>query len=171
MDFIEYYQFRRRYFPVFMGVIFSALVAGGMVAGLGVIYVFRDIPVSISTQWFVGFVLAYSALLTHFNFMVVRGRPAWIWGTVALLLFCLLFCLLCIEFRSERWWVVLGVFFSLFGLFLLSTDRHVEMRQILVRQRHEREAIKKALKDQRQLEKKREAYRARRLNARQLKRK
>ena len=69
------------------------------------------------------------------------------------------------------WWVVLGVFFSLFGLFLLSTDRHNEMRQILVRERHEREAVKEASQDQRQLEKKRKAYRARRLKARQLKRK
>jgi sensor histidine kinase YesM len=171
MDFIEYFQFRRRYFPVFIGVIFSALVAGGMVAGLGLLYVFRDIPVSVITQWFAGFVLVYSMLLTHFNFMVIRGRPAWVWGTVALLLFCLLFSLMSMEYRSERWRVVLGVFFSLFGLFLLSTDRHSEMRQILVRERHEREAVKEASKDQRQLEKKRKAYRARRLKARQLKRK
>ncbi|MEQ7919781.1 hypothetical protein ABQX22_11355 [Xanthomonas sp. WHRI 1810A] len=171
MDMIAYYQFRLRFFTVFMGVIFSAIASFAISVGLGLITFFRDIPLDKSFQYAAWIGLVFSVLLAFFNFMIVKGRPRWLWGIVVILVSCLFFNLATIEYRPDRLTYMVGVLCPLLGLYLLNTNRHRDMRKILVRERQQRVAIKDALNAQCLLEKKRASLRARRQLMQLLKRK
>ncbi|WP_371318751.1 hypothetical protein [Pseudomonas gingeri] len=88
-------------------------------------------------------------VVVHCNFMVVRGRPQWVWGVVGVLVVCLLGVLPTIEDRPHKVIYALAVLFPLLGLLLLNSQRHREMRSKLVDIRHQREALKQALKPRR----------------------
>jgi len=87
--------------------------------------------------------------VVHCNFMVVRGRPQWVWGLVVVLVVCLLSVLPTLENRPHKVIYALAVLFPLLGLLLLNSKRHREMRSKLVDIRHQREALKNALKARR----------------------
>jgi hypothetical protein len=171
MDMIAYHQFRSRFFPVFMGVIFSSIASFAISAGLGLITFFRDIPLDKSFGYVALIGLVFTVLLTLFNFMVVKGRPGWLLGTVVILISCLFFNLATIEYRPDRLIYMMGVLCPLLGLYLLNTKRYRDMRKILVRERQERAATRGALNMRCLPEKKRNPLRARRQLKQLLKRK
>ncbi len=127
--------FCRRYCACFFAVIFFALSSFATAGILGVSVLFQDVPLSKSCRWLGVSGLAFIALLTHFNVMLVRGRQGWIWGNVMLLVGCLLFSLSALEYRPDKLTYVVGVFSPLIGLYLLGTDRYRELRQALVKAR------------------------------------
>jgi len=148
MTVIAMSEFRRRYFPVFMGVIFSAIASLSVSAGLGLVTFFRDIPVDVGSRYMTWCGWVFSILLTHFNFMVLRGRPSWLWGTVVILCACMVFSLATVKYRPDNLTYCAGVIFPLLGLYLLNTKRHRDMRALLVEMRQERELIRQAIKNE-----------------------
>lgn len=80
------------------------------------------------------------------NLLVVRGRPWGVWLVVALMLVCILTVLLGSGYRVPRAMFFLGLFCPLVALLLLNTRRHRAMREVMVKVRAERAAIRKKRK-------------------------
>ncbi len=123
--------FHPRYCVCFFAVILSALCAFATAGMLGLSIFFQDVALSSSYRC-LGFLgLVYAGLLAYFNFMLVRGRPGWVWGNVVLLLGCLFCSLPALEYRPDKLTYVMAVFSPLIGLYLLGSGRHRELRLML----------------------------------------
>ncbi|MCJ8206225.1 hypothetical protein [Pseudomonas sp. RGM2987] len=146
MDDLSLPRFLVRYFPTFIGGIFAALLSLGCAAPLLVTSYLPRASIGEQATWSVLGGAAVTLIVVHCNFMVVRGRPQWVWGLVAVLVLCLLGVLPTIEDRPHKVIYTLAVLFPLLGLLLLNSKRHREMRSKLVEIREQRESLKKAMK-------------------------
>jgi len=149
MFLVDLPRFLARYFPTFIGGIFAVLASLACAIPLMTDFYFPDTSLGEQATWsFLGG-MAITLVVVHCNFMVVRGRPQWVWGVVAVLVVCLLSVLPTLEDRPHKVIYALAVLFPLLGLLLLNSKRHREMRSKLVDIRHQREALKNALKARR----------------------
>ncbi|NWB83278.1 MULTISPECIES: hypothetical protein [Pseudomonas] len=149
MFLVDLPRFLARYFPTFIGGIFAALASLACAIPLMTDFYFPGTSLGEQATWsFLGGV-AITLVVVHCNFMVVRGRPQWVWGLVVVLVVCLLSVLPTLEDRPHKVIYALAVLFPLLGLLLLNSKRHREMRSKLVDIRHQREALKNALKARR----------------------
>ncbi|NWB97206.1 hypothetical protein HX882_15000 [Pseudomonas gingeri] len=149
MFLVDLPRFLARYFPTFIGGIFSALFSLACAIPLVAMSYFAEASLGVQATGSVLGGAALTMVVVHCNFMVVRGRPQWVWGVVGVLVVCLLGVLPTIEDRPHKVIYALAVLFPLLGLLLLNSKRHREMRSKLVDIRHQREALKQALKPRR----------------------
>lgn len=141
MEDLNLSRFLARYFPTFMGGIFAALFSLGCAIPLVTVSYFAEASIDQQATWSVLGGAALTLVVVHCNFMMVRGRPLWVWGMVAVLALCLLVVLPTIGSHPHKVIYVLAVMFPLLGLLLLNSKRHREMRRKLVEIRHQRERI------------------------------
>ncbi|WP_339497501.1 MULTISPECIES: hypothetical protein [unclassified Pseudomonas] len=134
-------SFLTQYFPVFMGAIFAAVFS--LVFAVPLIFdsYFPRLPMDDNLKYsFLGG-LALTWGIVHCNFMIVRGRPQWVWPLVSLLALCVVAVLPTIAFGPNPLSYGLSLLFPLLGLLLLNSKRHREMRQKLVEVRRLRQSI------------------------------
>ncbi|RON15226.1 hypothetical protein [Pseudomonas frederiksbergensis] len=146
MDDLSLPRFLAHYFPTFIGGIFAALFSLACAIPLMAAFYFAGASVGEQATWSVVGGAAVTLVVVHCNFMVVRGRPQWVWGLVGVLVLCLLGVLPTIVDRPHKVIYVLAVLFPLSGLLLLNSKRHREMRTQLVEIRRQRELIRQASK-------------------------
>ena len=146
MDDLSLSRFFARYLPTFIGGIFSVLFSLGCAVPLLVTFYLSGATIGEQATWSVLGGAAVTLIAVHCNFMVMRGRPRWVWGLVGLLVLCLLSVLPTIEGRPHRVLYAMAVLFPLLGLLLLNSKRHREMRSKLVEIRRQRELIIRAAK-------------------------
>ncbi|MGA8136409.1 MULTISPECIES: hypothetical protein [Pseudomonas] len=142
-------RFLAHYFPTFIGGIFAALISVSCGVPLVGDHFFPDSSLGEQATGMFIAVVALALVVVHCNFMIVRGRPQWVRGLVLLFALCFLSVLPTIESHPHRVIYGLAVFAPLIGLLLLNSKRHREMRSKLVDIRHQREALKNALKARR----------------------
>ncbi|WP_339532289.1 hypothetical protein [Pseudomonas mucidolens] len=143
MDDLSLPRFLARYFPTFMGGIFAALFSLACAIPLVSASYFAGASLDEQVTWSMLGGAAATMVVVHCNFMVVRGRPQWVWGVTVVLVVCLLGVLPTIEDRPHKVIYALAVLFPLVGLLLLNSKRHREMRSKLVEIRQQRESLKK----------------------------
>ena len=133
-------SFLTRYFPVFMGTIFMAIFSGASALSLAGVTYLRGVDPSLKANYSVLAILVLVAVLVVGNVMIARGYP-WADRLVAgYLAGCLLFVVPMIQYHPHMQVYCSAVLFPLFGLLLLNSKRHREMRQKLVEVRHLRQA-------------------------------
>jgi uncharacterized membrane protein len=146
MDDLSLPRFLAHYFPTFIGGIFAALFSLACAIPLMAASYFAGASVGEQATWSMVGGAAVTMVVVHCNFMVVRGKPQWVWGLVGVLVLCLLGVLPTIVDHPHKVIYVLAVLFPLLGLLLLNSKRHREMRNRLVEIRHERQRIKQSFK-------------------------
>jgi len=134
-------DFFRQYFLTFMGSVFAACFSLALAVALAFITYFRDAPLAQ-----VGLkIMSVGALLilitVHSNFMILRGRPSWVWVMVGIYVGCLLFVFPMVQYQPQKVLFGLALLFPLLGLLTLNSKRHREMRKKLVEIRHLRQAL------------------------------
>nr|WP_315414204.1 hypothetical protein [uncultured Pseudomonas sp.] len=135
-------SFLGRYFPMFMGTIFMAILSTAMVTVLVDENYLRGLDQPLRTELSGWGLLSLTAFFGLSNFMIVRGRR---WATgllVGYFAFCLMLVLPTIQYRPHTVAFSLGVAFPLLGLLLLNTERHREMRRKLIEIRIQRNTAK-----------------------------
>ncbi|WP_248805929.1 hypothetical protein [Pseudomonas sp. MWU13-2100] len=139
MDFRRFLAF---YFPVFIVGFFAAIAS--------VLFSISWVTDSFYQEDTGVYILVIESLLAviivHSHFMVLRGRPQWVWGVVGVLVICLLSPLSATHYRTDQFTWVLAVLFPLLGLFVLNSKRHKKMRCKMAQVRRHREVVIKALK-------------------------
>jgi hypothetical protein len=134
-------SFLARYFPVFMGTIFMAIFSGASAVSLAGVTYLRGVDPVLKSNYSGLAILILVAVIVFGNFMIARGRP-WATGLVAGYLgCCLLFVLPMIQYPPHLLVYTSAVLFPLFGLLLLNSKRHREMRKKLLEIRHLRQAV------------------------------
>lgn len=87
-------DFFRHYFLTFIGGVFAAYFSLGFATALSFATYFRDSPLAGGLGFSIMLIGALLILLTvHSNFMILRGRPSWVWVMVVFTspAFCLCF--------------------------------------------------------------------------------
>ncbi|WP_454833816.1 hypothetical protein [Pseudomonas lini] len=138
--------FFRRYFLAFLGGIFAAYFSLAFAVALSFVTYFKNAPLDDSGLYIFLAGAALTLLVVHSNFMIMRGRPRWVWIVVGVLVACLLFVLPMIHYTPPRAIYVLALLSPLLGLLFLNSNGQREMRSKLVDIRHERERIKQSFK-------------------------
>lgn len=138
--------FFRRYFLAFLGGIFAAYFSLAFAIALSFVTYFQNVPLADSGLYIFLGGAALTLLVVHSNFMIMRGRPRWVWMVVGVLVACLLFVLPMIHYTPPRTIYVLALLSPLLGLLFLNSNGQREMRSKLVDIRHERERIKQSFK-------------------------
>ncbi|MEK1839623.1 hypothetical protein ACQKPC_13915 [Pseudomonas sp. NPDC089918] len=138
--------FFRRYFLAFLGGIFAAYFSLAFAVALSFVTYFQNAPLADSGLHIFLAGAALTLLVVHSNFMIVRGRPWWVWVVVGVLVACLLFVLPMIYYAPPRAIYVLALLSPLLGLLFLNSNGQREMRSKLVDIRHERERMKQSFK-------------------------
>jgi hypothetical protein len=138
--------FFRRYFLAFLGGIFAAYFSLAFAVALSFVTYFQNAPLADSGLYIFLAGAALTLLVVHSNFMIMRGRPRWVWMVVGVLVACLLFVLPMIHYTPPRAIYVLALLSPLLGLLFLNSNGQREMRSKLVDIRHERERIKQSFR-------------------------
>lgn len=138
--------FFRRYFLAFLGGIFAAYFSLAFAVALSFVTYFQNAPLADSGFYIFLAGAALTLLIVHSNFMIVRGRPRWVWMVVGVLVACLLFVLPMIQYTPPRVIYVLALLSPLLGLLFLNSNGQREMRTQLVEIRRQRELIRHASK-------------------------
>ncbi|QOQ73997.1 hypothetical protein IMF22_21195 [Pseudomonas poae] len=134
-------SFLARYFPVFMGTIFMAILSGASAVSLAGVTYLRGVDPALKADYSGLAILVLVAVLVFGNVMIARGR-AWATSLVAGYLgCCLLFVLPMIQYPVHKLVYGSAMLFPLLGLLLINSKRHREMRQKLLEVRHLREAM------------------------------
>lgn len=133
-------DFFRHYFLTFMGGVFAACFSLGLAVALAFVTYFRD-----ASLGQVGLkIMSVGALLilltVHSNFMILRGRPSWVWVMVGIYVVCLLFVVPMLQYQPHKVLYGLALLFPFLGLLILNTNVQREMRQKLLEIRHLRHA-------------------------------
>lgn len=140
--------FLLRYFPVFIGVIFSGFFGGTAVVGLVENYYLPSLSNAAAESACV--LLAW--FITHCNFMIAYGRPKWVWGMYGLFIACLLVAVPGFHFSPNPFIYVECFFWPVLGLLLLRSKRHRELRAKCVELRHMRGKVRVAIEKRRKHE-------------------
>lgn len=135
----EFLIFMRRYFPVFIGGVLAAICSFAITSVLYFEVFHKDATFENSVIYGFAVMMGATALMCLCHFFLVWGRPKWVWGVVALFFACLCLVLPMIEHRPNKVIYFLGVLVPLIGLSVLNSDRHREMRKIMVIVRNKRE--------------------------------
>jgi hypothetical protein len=136
-------DFFRHYFLTFIGGVFAAYFSLGFATALSFATYFRDAPLAGGLGFSIMLAGALLTLLTvHSNFMILRGRPSWVWVTVGIYFACFLFVLPMIQYKPHAVLYGLALVFPLFGLLILNSAVQRDMRIKLVEIRHLRQALK-----------------------------
>lgn len=151
-DLIPRRPFLLRYFPVFISAIFMGLLGGTAVVALLEHHYPRAAPWALSTSAAVNACGILALFITLCNVMIVCGRPKWVWGMYGLFIACLLFALPAFQFSPHPFIYAESIVWPLFGLVLLSSKRHREMRDIYVELRDMRGKIMVAIEKRRKHE-------------------
>jgi hypothetical protein len=138
--------FFRRYFLAFLGGVFAAYCSLAFAVALSFVTYFQNVPLTDSGLYIFLAGAALTLLVVHSNFMIVRGRPRWVWVVVGVLVGCLLFVLPMIQYTPPRVIYVVALLSPLMGLLFLNSNGQREMRSKLVDIRHERERLKQSFK-------------------------
>ncbi|AZE76364.1 MULTISPECIES: hypothetical protein [Pseudomonas] len=139
-------DFFRQYFLTFMGGVFAAYFSLALAVALAFVTYFRDVPLA-QVGLKIMLVGALLILLTvHSNFMMLRGRPSWVWVMVGIYVACLLFVVPMVQFRPHKVLYGLALLFPLLGLLTLNSKVQREMRTKLVEIRRIRQSVKSTLR-------------------------
>ncbi|WP_025857354.1 hypothetical protein [Pseudomonas sp. CHM02] len=134
-------DFFRQYFLTFMGGVFAACFSLALAVALAFITYFRDAPLA-QVGLKIMSVGALLVLLTvHSNFMILRGRPSWVWVMVGIYVGCLLFVFPMVQYQPQKVLFGLALLFPLLGLLTLNSKVQREMRQKLLEIRYLRQAV------------------------------
>jgi len=134
-------DFFRQYFLAFMGGVFAACFSLALAAALAFITYFRDAPIAQVGLKIMSAGALLILLTVHSNFMILRGRPSWVWVMVGIYVACLLFVVPMIQFQPHKILYGLALLFPLLGLLTLNSKVQREMRQKLLEIRHLRQAV------------------------------
>lgn len=136
-------DFFRHYFLTFIGGVFAAYFSLAFATALSFVTYFRDKPLAGGLGVSIVLFGAFLVLLTvHSNFMILRGRPCWVWVMVGIYLACFLFVLPMVQYSPHKFFYGLALAFPLFGLLALNSGVQRQMRIKLVEIRHIRQALK-----------------------------
>ena len=139
-------DFFRQYFLTFMGGVFAAYFSLALAVALAFVTYFRDVPLA-QVGLKIMLVGALLILLTvHSNFMMLRGRPSWVWVMVGIYVACLLFVVPMVQFRPHKVLYGLALLFPLLGLLTLNSKVQREMRTKLVEIRRIRQSVKSTVR-------------------------
>ena len=134
-------DFFRQYFLTFLGGVFAAYFSLALAVALAFVTYFRDVPLA-QVGLKIMLVGALLILLTvHSNFMILRGRPSWVWVMVGIYVACLLFVLPMVQYQPHKVLYGLALLFPLLGLLTLNSKVQREMRQKLLEIRYLRQAV------------------------------
>ena len=134
-------DFFRQYFLTFMGGVFAACFSLALAVALAFVTYFRDVPIA---QVGLKIMLAGALLVlltVHSNFMILRGRPSWVWVMVGIYVGCLLFVFPMVQYQPQKVLFGLALLFPLLGLLTLNSKVQREMRQKLLEIRYLRQAV------------------------------
>ena len=139
-------DFFRQYFLTFMGGVFAAYFSLALAVALAFVTYFRDVPLA-QVGLKIMLVGALLILLTvHSNFMMLRGRPSWVWVMVGIYVACLLFVVPMVQLRPHKVLYGLALLFPLLGLLTLNSKVQREMRTKLVEIRRIRQSVKSTVR-------------------------
>jgi hypothetical protein len=142
-DLMTLRDFFRSYFLTFIGGVFAAYFSLAFATALSFATYFRDAPLAGGLGFSIVLAGALLILLTvHSNFMILRGRPSWVWVMVGIYIVCFLFVLPMIQYNPHTILYGLALVFPLFGLLILNSSVQRGMRIKLVEIRHIRQALK-----------------------------
>ena len=135
-------DFFRQYFLTFMGGVFAAYFSLALAVALAFVTYFRDVPLA-QVGLKIMLVGALLILLTvHSNFMILRGRPSWVWVMVGIYLACLVFVVPMVQYQPHKILYGLALLFPFLGLLTLNSKVQREMRTKLVGIRRIRQSVK-----------------------------
>ena len=134
-------DFFRQYFLTFMGGVFAACFSLALAVALAFITYFRDAPIAQVGLEIMSAGALLILLTVQSNFMILRGRPSWVWVMVGIYVACLLFVVPMLLYQPHKFLYGLALLFPFLGLLLLNSKRHREMRQKLLEIRHLRQAV------------------------------
>ena len=140
-DLMTLRDFFRHYFLTFLGGVFAAYFSLALAVALAFVTYFRDVPMAqVGLKIIV--VGALLILLTvHSNFMILRGRPSWVWVMVGIYVACLLFVFPMVPYQPHKVLYGLALLFPFLGLLSLNSKVQREMRTKLVGIRRLRQAV------------------------------
>ncbi|MGY2180850.1 hypothetical protein [Pseudomonas agarici] len=143
----KFKAFKARYFPIFLCAFFSSSFSASCTISLMASTYFKDYPKRATYTIIVAILV--STILTMFNYLVLLGRPGAMWGVVALNVLCL--CLILSLTGNTPHFIVYitGIILPLLSLLALNSQRHREMRRVLVTVRQLREEIQQRYKKRR----------------------
>ncbi|MBJ2289506.1 hypothetical protein JFT44_06070 [Pseudomonas sp. MF5691] len=135
-------DFFRQYFLTFLGGVFAAYFSLALAVALALVTYFRDVPLA-QVGLKIMLVGALLILLTvHSNFMILRGRPSWVWVMVGIYLACLVFVVPMVQYQPHKVLYGLALLFPFLGLLTLNSKVQREMRTKLVGIRRIRQSVK-----------------------------
>ena len=135
-------DFFRQYFLTFLGGVFAAYFSLALAVALAFVTYFRDVPLA-QVGLKIMLVGALLILLTvHSNFMILRGRPSWVWVMVGIYVACLLFVVPMLQYQPHKVLYGLALLFPFLGLLILNSKVQREMRAKLVGIRRIRQSVK-----------------------------
>ena len=135
-------DFFRQYFLTFLGGVFAAYFSLALAVALAFVTYFRDVPLA-QVGLKIMLVGALLILLTvHSNFMILRGRPSWVWVMVGIYLACLVFVVPMVQYQPHKVLYGLALLFPFLGLLILNSKVQREMRAKLVGIRRIRQSVK-----------------------------
>ncbi|CAI8884448.1 MULTISPECIES: hypothetical protein [Pseudomonas] len=138
-------DFFRQYFLTFMSGVFAACFSLALAVALAFITYFRDAPMAQVGLKIMSAGALLILLTVHSNFMILRGRPSWVWVMVGIYVACLLFVVPMVQFQPHKVLYGLALLFPLLGLLTLNSKVQREMRMKLVGIRRIRQAVKPAV--------------------------
>ncbi|OAE16826.1 hypothetical protein A2T76_09115 [Pseudomonas brenneri] len=126
----------------FLGGVFAAYFSLALAVALAFVTYFRDVPLA-QVGLKIMLVGALLILLTvHSNFMILRGRPSWVWVMVGIYLACLVFVVPMVQYQPHKVLYGLALLFPFLGLLTLNSKVQREMRTKLVGIRRIRQSVK-----------------------------
>ena len=139
-------DFFRQYFLTFMGGVFAAYFSLALAVALAFVTYFRDVPLA-QVGLKIMLVGALLILLTvHSNFMILRGRPSWVWVMVGIYLACLVFVVPMVQYQPHKVLYGLALLFPFLGLLTLNSKAQREMRIKLIGIRRIRQSVKSTVR-------------------------
>jgi Ca2+/Na+ antiporter len=135
-------DFFRQYFLTFMGGVFAACFSLALAVALAFITYFRDVPIAQVGLKIMSAGALLILLTVHSNFMILRGRPSWVWVMVGIYVLCLLFVFPMVQYQPHKVLYGLALLFPFLGLLTLNSKVQREMRTKLVGLRRLRQSVK-----------------------------
>ena len=135
-------DFFRQYFLTFLGGVFAAYFSLALAVALAFVTYFRDVPLAQVGLKIMSVGALLILLTVHSNFMMLRGRPSWVWVMVGIYVACLLFVVPMVQFRPHKVLYGLALLFPFLGLLTLNSKVQREMRTKLVGIRRIRQSVK-----------------------------
>ncbi|KFF44456.1 MULTISPECIES: hypothetical protein [Pseudomonas] len=139
-------DFFRHYFLTFIGGVFAAYFSLALAVALAFVTYFRDAPMAQVGLKIMSVGALLILLTVHSNFMILRGRPSWVWVMVGIYVACLLFVVPMAQFRPHKVLYGLALLFPLLGLLTLNSKVQREMRTKLVEIRRIRQSVKSTVR-------------------------